>query len=288
MRFFFFYNLFQEICRNIWSIFFLFVSSILLHRFYFFDLYIISSRFYFVIFLCNRRCFVNISIIFFLCFAFNINFQRCYNNKKLIFIVCHISHVNNDFKLSIRLFWKFSFASKNIYNHEIIIELFIRFRIFFVHYTIRIRDFLNEKCLFTILIVKSFNQIRFIKILIFYLHIYTLCDVQIFFHFCQSKYHFNLFFILLFYQFSIFISFTFNNLFSIVISYLLFWFVIFFVWNHRDCFHFRSISSCLFIHSIVSICCNFNFKISRVEYTKTNLFVSKYVVIYEIILFSIK
>ena len=120
------------------------------------------------------------------CFEFCVVIQHCHNNQKKMFIVCYTSHVSDDFKLSIRLSWEFSFASEFafwVYNHEIIHSIVQHF----VHHTIRIRDFLSEKCLFTVLIVTSINRFRFIKILMFYLHIYTLCDVQILSRFFQSK-----------------------------------------------------------------------------------------------------
>ena len=196
MRFFFFYNSDQEVCRSICSIrsffvfcnfFFLvinnlticcvsffftiqikksvetsvrfvssssfssfsfsfssffssFVSSISLHRFYSFDRrlqhlfllhwYIISSRFCFVTSLCSRRCLVNVSIILSLCSAFSISFRRCHNNKKVMFIVCYTSHVNNDFKLSMQLFWKSSLASESAFLIMRFSELFITFYAF--------------------------------------------------------------------------------------------------------------------------------------------------------------
>ena len=63
---------------------------------------------FFTILFC--RFFVQSSIVvvsltfrsFFFCSTFNISFQwRQNNQKKMMFIVCYISHVSNDFKLSI-------------------------------------------------------------------------------------------------------------------------------------------------------------------------------------------
>ena len=118
----------------------------------------------------------------------------------------------------------------------------------FVHYTIRIRDFLNEKCLFTILIVKSFNQIRFIKILIFYLHIYTLCDIQTYLHFFnQNRFSIN-------FSFFRFINLQFWHLLHskkkfVIILYSSIWTINFSVRKHRNYFH--SFDNLIY--------CNFNF-----------------------------
>ena len=126
VRFFFsssFSSFSSSFFRSFSSFFSSFVSSISLHRFYsfdrrfqhllLFDSYIISSRFCLVIFLVVSSTLQSLFLFALRCF------QRCHNNKKVMFIVCYISHVNDDFKLSIQLFWESSLASESVYYHEI-------------------------------------------------------------------------------------------------------------------------------------------------------------------------
>ena len=125
LRFFFFYNLFQEICRNIWSIFFFFffffiirfvniITSFLFFRSTFSTFSFSRFVHHFVtILFCHFSVQSSIVVVlstfqslFFFALRSTSAFNVVTTTKKIMFIVCYISHVNDDFKLSMQLFWR--------------------------------------------------------------------------------------------------------------------------------------------------------------------------------------